>query len=160
METSWEFRRATADPAPPVSEQLPAPPATILAVQGAIARSGDTRSAADYGDLVAPPKDTLRLARHADDRSAYAAPASRRDPLLAGNLGSASQWVSYQAPLSLTVVSPLTEPDGHDFPGLLDEAVPSLATGFDDLVVVTESAVREPCLAHVLPDVFDRVQFW
>ena len=40
------------------------------------------------------------------------------------------------------------------------EFVPSLACSFDDVVVAVEDAVGEPIGAHVLPDVFDGVQFW
>lgn len=36
--------------------------------------------------------------------------------------------------------------------------MPGLADGVDDGVVVIENTIGEPVLAHVLPDVFDRVQ--
>ena len=50
--------------------------------------------------------------------------------------------------------------DGHYFPGLFDELVPSGAAVFDDVVIVSEDAVRQPVVPHELPNVFDRVQFW
>lgn len=53
----------------------------------------------------------------------------------------------------------MAESDGHDFPGFVDEAVPGLATGFDDVVVVFENPIREPVLAKVLPNVLDRIEF-
>ena len=47
--------------------------------------------------------------------------------------------------------------DGHDCVGLVDEPVPSLAAEGDDLVIGLEDPVREPVVAHELPDVLDRV---
>ena len=58
---------------------------------------------------------------------------------------------------------PLAQSDGHDAPGLIDELVPSLAAMVDEIVVGFEDAVREPVIAHKLPDVLDRVElgaFW
>lgn len=58
---------------------------------------------------------------------------------------------------------PLAQSDGHDAPGLIDELVPSVAAMVDEIVVGFEDAVREPVVAHELPDVFDRVElgaFW
>lgn len=49
--------------------------------------------------------------------------------------------------------------DGHDAPGLVAQAVPSLAAKSDDLVVGFEDAVRQPVVAHELPEVFERAQF-
>ena len=43
-------------------------------------------------------------------------------------------------------------------PWLIDELVPRLAAVIDDVVVGREDPVREPVIAHELPDVFDRVQ--
>ena len=54
---------------------------------------------------------------------------------------------------------PSTHGDGHDEPGLIDEAVPVVAAVIDDVVVVPEDAVGEPVVAHELPDVLHRVQF-
>ena len=56
-------------------------------------------------------------------------------------------------------MSPFTQPDGHDAPGLIDELVPSVAAVVDDVVVGFEDAVRQPVVAHELPDVLDRVEF-
>ena len=55
---------------------------------------------------------------------------------------------------------PFAQSNGHDAPGLIDELVPSLAAVIDEIIVGFEDAVREPIIAHVLPDVFDRVEFW
>jgi len=56
-------------------------------------------------------------------------------------------------------MGPLPQSDGHDPPGLIDEAVPGEAAVIDDVVVGFEDAVRQPVVAHELPDVFDRVEF-
>ena len=55
-------------------------------------------------------------------------------------------------------MSPLTKSDGHDAPSLIGEAVPSEAAMVEDVVVGFEDAVRQPVVAHELPDVFDRVE--
>ena len=55
-------------------------------------------------------------------------------------------------------MSPFSRSDGHDCFGLIDELVPSFATGLDDGVIIFEDAVGEPILAQVLPDILDRVQ--
>src|SRR3712207_2203705 len=55
-------------------------------------------------------------------------------------------------------MSPVTEADGHDNPGLVDELVPSVTAVIDDLLVGAEHPVRQPVVAHELPDVLDRVQ--
>ena len=47
---------------------------------------------------------------------------------------------------------PLAQSDGHDFPRAVDEGIPSIAAVIDDIVVGFEDAVREPVVAHVLPD--------
>ena len=54
---------------------------------------------------------------------------------------------------------PVTQSDGHDAPGLIDEAVPSVAAVIDDIVVRGEDAVGQPVVAHELPEVLDGVQF-
>jgi len=56
-------------------------------------------------------------------------------------------------------VRPLAQPDGHDFPRTVDERIPSIAAVIDYIVVGFEDAVREPVVAHILPDIFDRVKF-
>jgi len=48
--------------------------------------------------------------------------------------------------------------DGRDFPGLIDQGVPGVATVIDDVVERFEDAVREPVLTHELPDVFLAVE--
>jgi hypothetical protein len=55
-------------------------------------------------------------------------------------------------------VRPLAQTDGHDPPGLVDELVPSLAAAVDEIVVGFEDAVREPVVAHELPDVLHRIE--
>ena len=55
-------------------------------------------------------------------------------------------------------MGPLSQSDGHDAPGLLGELVPGEAAVVDDIVVGFEDPVREPVVAHELPDVFDRVE--
>ena len=42
---------------------------------------------------------------------------------------------------------------------MVDELVPSVAAVVDDILVGIEHSVREPIVAHELPDVFLRVQF-
>ena len=49
--------------------------------------------------------------------------------------------------------------DGHDAPRLASEFVPSIAAVIDDVVVAEEDSVRQPVVAHELPDVLDRVEF-
>lgn len=56
-------------------------------------------------------------------------------------------------------MSPLAQSDRHDAPWLIDEVVPCEAAVVDDVVVGFEDAVRQPVVAHELPDVFDRVEF-
>src|SRR5271169_4311800 len=48
--------------------------------------------------------------------------------------------------------------DGHDFPGLIDEGIPGIAAVVDDIVEGFEDSVRQPVLAHELPDVFLAVE--
>ncbi len=55
-------------------------------------------------------------------------------------------------------MGPIPGSDGHDFPGLVDEGVPSIAAVVEDILVGFEDPVREPVVAHELPDVLDRVQ--
>ena len=55
-------------------------------------------------------------------------------------------------------MGPFPHPDGHDFPRSVDEVVPGVAAEGDDVVIGLEDAVREPVVAHELPDVLDRVQ--
>ena len=53
---------------------------------------------------------------------------------------------------------PLAQSDGHDAPGLIDELVPCLAAVIDEIIVGFEDAVREPVVAHKLPDILNRVE--
>ena len=54
---------------------------------------------------------------------------------------------------------PLAQSEGHDPPWLLDEPVPGVTALVDDVVVGLEDTVREPVVAHELPDILDRVEF-
>ena len=53
---------------------------------------------------------------------------------------------------------PGSEADRHDAPWLIGEAVLGEAAMVDDIVVGYEYAVRQPVVAHELPDVLDRVE--
>ena len=53
---------------------------------------------------------------------------------------------------------PVPSSEGYDAPRLAGELVPRLAAVGDDVVVGVEDPVREPILAHELPDVLHRVQ--
>ncbi len=56
-------------------------------------------------------------------------------------------------------MGPIAQSDGHDAPWLVDKFVPGVAAVVDDVVVGFEDSVREPIVAHELPDVFLGVQF-
>src|SRR6266853_555147 len=60
----------------------------------------------------------------------------------------------YQPSQRVTDDRPIAVSDGHDFPGLIDEGVPGVAAVIDDVVEGFEDAVRQPVLAHELPDIF------
>jgi len=53
---------------------------------------------------------------------------------------------------------PLAQSDGHDAPWLIDELVPCFAAMVDEIVIGFEDTVGEPVVAHVLPDVLNRVE--
>ncbi len=55
-------------------------------------------------------------------------------------------------------MGPISGSDGHDIPGLVDQPVPGKAAVVEDILVGLEDPVREPVVAHELPDVLDRVQ--
>ena len=55
-------------------------------------------------------------------------------------------------------VCPIPEANGHNAPRLVAELVPYKATMVEDISVGFKNPVREPILAHELPDVFDRVK--
>ena len=54
-------------------------------------------------------------------------------------------------------MGPLAAANGHDAPRLSDKLLPGLAAMIDDVVVGLEDAVRQPVVAHELPDILDRV---
>jgi hypothetical protein len=56
-------------------------------------------------------------------------------------------------------MGPSPKADGRDAPRLGFKFAPSVATVGDDIFVVFEDAVREPVVAHELPQVFDWVEF-
>ncbi len=53
---------------------------------------------------------------------------------------------------------PLTQADRHDAPWLVSKLVPGVAAVLDDVVVGFIDAVRQPVIAHELPQVLDGVQ--
>lgn len=55
-------------------------------------------------------------------------------------------------------MSPFAQSDGHDAPWLIGEAVPGEAAMVEDVVLGFEHAVRQPVVAHELPNIFDRVE--
>ncbi len=56
-------------------------------------------------------------------------------------------------------MGPFSQSDGHDSPRLIDDSVPSLAGGIEDILVGLEGAVGEVGLSQELPEVLDGVQF-
>ncbi len=55
---------------------------------------------------------------------------------------------------------PRPQSELHDAPWLIGEAVPGEAAVVEDVVVGFEHAVRQPVVAHELPDVLDRIELW
>jgi len=55
-------------------------------------------------------------------------------------------------------MGPVSQPDRHDLPRLINEAVPRLAAMIDEIVVGEKDAVRQPIVAQELPDILDGVQ--
>src|ERR1700675_2411253 len=55
-------------------------------------------------------------------------------------------------------MGPIAPADGHDRPGSIDELFPSLTAVVDDVVMACEDPVRQPVVAHELPDVLDWVE--
>ena len=53
---------------------------------------------------------------------------------------------------------PAARSDGHDEPRSIDQLVPVEATVIHNVLVGGEDPVREPVIAHVLPDVLDRIE--
>src|SRR3546814_19654476 len=60
-----------------------------------------------------------------------------------------SRTAKTNAPLALPM-RPAAKADGHDTQRLIDEAVPGVATLFEDITVGGEHPVREPVGAHEL----------
>ncbi len=58
----------------------------------------------------------------------------------------------------MTDDGPVATCDGHDFPGLIDEGVPGIATVINDIVEGLEDSVRQPVLSHELPDILLAVE--
>ncbi len=56
-------------------------------------------------------------------------------------------------------MSPCSQAERHDAPRLIGETIPCETAMIEDIVVGFEDAVRQPVLAHELPDVLDRVEF-
>ena len=54
---------------------------------------------------------------------------------------------------------PFAHSDGHDAPRLIAKGVAGFAAEIDDLIIRLEDAVRQPVVAHELPDILDWVQF-
>ena len=54
---------------------------------------------------------------------------------------------------------PVTQSDGHDAPGLIDELVPGVTAVVDDVGLGAKDAIGQPVVADELPDILDRVQF-
>lgn len=55
---------------------------------------------------------------------------------------------------------PCAQSDGHDAPGLVDKAAPSVAAVVEDVGVGFEDLFALPVVAHEQPQVLDRVEFW
>ena len=65
----------------------------------------------------------------------------------------------YTKVLSSELIGSFSGSDRGDTSWLFGEFVPSMAAVIEDVVVVSEDAVREPVVAQELPDVLDRVEF-
>ena len=55
-------------------------------------------------------------------------------------------------------MGPLPHSDRHDEPRAIDQLVPVETAVIDDVFVVGKDAVREPVVAHILPDVLDGIE--
>ncbi len=53
---------------------------------------------------------------------------------------------------------PLTQAEGHDAPKLVDQLVPGMAAMVEYVSVGAGHPVREPVVAHELPDILDGVE--
>jgi hypothetical protein len=54
---------------------------------------------------------------------------------------------------------PIAQSDGADAPWLIDKFVPGFAAMIEQVFIGCEDSVREPVVAHELPDVFGWVEF-
>ena len=54
---------------------------------------------------------------------------------------------------------PLSHSQRHDAPWTVDEGVPGVAAVVENIVVGLEDSVRDPIVAHELPDILLRVEF-
>ena len=54
---------------------------------------------------------------------------------------------------------PVAQADGHNAPGLIDKTVPGEAALVEDVGVGYADAVRQPVVAHELPEILDRIKF-
>jgi hypothetical protein len=59
----------------------------------------------------------------------------------------------------LEPVGPIADAYGHDFPGHVDELIPSKAAGVQDGLIRFENSIGDPVVADELPDVFHRIEF-
>src|SRR3954452_11296453 len=57
-------------------------------------------------------------------------------------------------------MGPVARAERHDAPGLIDEPVPGETAVAEDVAVGREDPVRQPVLAHELPDVLNRIELW
>ena len=73
--------------------------------------------------------------------------------------GQAQAWNYSGCTVSSELIGPFSGSDRGDTSWLFGEFVPSMAAVIEDVVVVSEDAVREPVVAQELPDVLDRVEF-
>ena len=55
-------------------------------------------------------------------------------------------------------MGPLSDSDRHDEPGAIDQFIPVEAAMIDDVFVAGEDAVREPVVAHILPNVLNWIE--
>ena len=56
-------------------------------------------------------------------------------------------------------MGPISQPDGHDAPRLIDELVPCVAAVIEDVVIGFEDAVGEPAFAQEPPDILGWIEF-
>ena len=99
-------------------------------------------------------------------RSAFDAPLRMQPgPCVTGHSGDRVRQRARQgrSPALILIPScydPGTHTDGHDPPGLIETAFPGVAAEVDDLLKRPEHTVRQPGVAHELPEVPDGIQLW